>query len=45
MACGKGTTMQHLGIGREFITVFGVIAIVTAIWAAMLLEMPGFMPL
>ncbi len=37
--------MLHFAIGREFITVFGIIAIVTAAWAAWLIETPGFMPL
>lgn len=37
--------MFHFGISREFITVFGIIAIVTAMWAAWLIETPGLMPL
>lgn len=41
----KGKTMFEFAIRREFVTVFGIIAIVTAVWAAWLIETPGFMPL
>ena len=30
---------------REFIAVFGILGFVAAVWAAWLLETPGFMPL
>jgi hypothetical protein len=37
--------MFQFAIRREFITVAGVIGIVTALWAAWLIETPGLMPL
>ena len=41
----EGKTMFEFAIRREFVAVFGIIGIVTAVWAAWLIETPGFMPL
>jgi len=38
-------TMFQFALGREFAVVFGIIALVAAAWAALLIEVPGFMPL
>jgi hypothetical protein len=37
--------MFQLKLGREFIVVFGVIAIAASAWAAWVIETPGLLPL
>ena len=41
----ESKAMFEFAIRREFVTVFGVIAVVAAVWTAWLIETPGFMPL
>ena len=37
--------MFQFTLGREFVVVFGAIAIAAVVWAAWLIETPGLVPL
>jgi hypothetical protein len=41
----EGKAMFQFAYRRDFVAVFGIITIISAIWAAWLIETPGFMPL